>query len=162
MSDTKIYKFHTDKKTYYYTAIYIIILIIIGIALYYMSEGGYLSAWFVSIVVSIFALIALSIPRRIIVNSESVTIQCILEVVEIPCESIVSINEVSNTYCKWMLPLLGGWGFFGYYGIFLDIIDFDRVKVYTTEWNNLVEIIDEYDEKYYISCRQRDELISSN
>lgn len=56
--------------------------------------------------------------------------------------------------------LFGGCGFFGYYGHYLDLKDFDRVRIYASEWRNFVEITDIYEERLYVSCADADRLVA--
>ncbi len=84
---------------------------------------------------------------------------CVVEIVEIPLEDIVSVRAVNRSESRWIVPLFASRGFFGYYGYYLDLSNLNKVRFYASEWQNLVEIIDIYDECYYISCRQKEELI---
>ena len=58
-----------------------------------------------------------------------------------------------------VLPPFGACGFFGYYGHFLDLRRFERIRIYASEWRNFVEIADVYEERYYVSCREADEFV---
>ena len=49
---------------------------------------------------------------------------------------------------------------FGYYGYYFDLKTFEKVVVYASEWKNLVEIVDIYEQRYYVSCTQADELVA--
>ncbi len=155
----RVYRFITDKKTYYRTVAHIVLSIVAAVLLYKLYEGGYLSAWFLSLMVAIMALMTLSIPRRIIVDERDLIISCMLEVKSIQRKDIVSVRKIANSECKSIIPLLASWGFFGYFGLYFDIKSFERVKFYATEWNNLIEIVDIYEDRYYISCREGDQLI---
>ncbi len=155
----KIYKYHANRTTIWATVIYIALMVAAALFMWFMYVGGYFSAWLISLMAALTALMTLSIPRKIIVDNETVTIKCILELVEIPTNEIASIRKIETSECRWMLPLIGSRGFFGYYGYFFDLQTFDRVRFYATEWQNLVEIVDIYDDRYYVSCRQADELI---
>ncbi|MFR9515352.1 MAG: hypothetical protein SNH64_08485, partial [Rikenellaceae bacterium] len=59
-----------------------------------LSDGSYFTAWFISIVGAIVALMILSIPRQIVLNEENLTIKCVLEIAQIPLEEIVSVSRV--------------------------------------------------------------------
>lgn len=154
------FKYHTDKRTIITTAIYIVVLSIVGLLLYLMYVGGYFSAWFISVMIALIALMALSIPRKIVVDDKQMTIYCLLEMVEIPIEDIISVERVEPSESRWLIPLFGSRGFFGYYGYYLDLATLERVRVYCTEWQNLIEIVDIYDDRYIVSSRQADELIA--
>lgn len=60
-----------------------------------------------------------------------------------------------------MIRVFGASGFFGYYGKFFDIKEFDIVNIYASEWDNFVEITDIYDTRTYISCRESDNFINT-
>ncbi len=68
----KIYKYSFSRHTLSLTTIYLTIFLALGIGLYFLYEGGYLSAWFFSFIVALVALMSLSIPRRILVDDEAV------------------------------------------------------------------------------------------
>ena len=60
---------------------------------------------------------------------------------------------------RYVIPLFGGCGFFGYYGHFLDLKHFERIRIYASEWRNLVEITDIYEERLWVSCSEPEKLI---
>lgn len=153
------YKYRFGRRTLYWTAFYLVIFILLGTVLYRLQEGGYLSAWFTSFVVALVALMSLSIPRKIVVSETKVEIRCLLDLTEIRRDEIASVRRVDPREMKWLIPLFGGCGFFGYYGHYLDLKDFDRVRIYASEWQNFVEIIDIYEERLYVSCAEADRLI---
>lgn len=70
----KIYKYSFSRHTLSLTTIYLTIFLALGIGLYFLYEGGYLSAWFFSFIVALVALMSLSIPRRILVDDEGLHI----------------------------------------------------------------------------------------
>lgn len=154
------YKYHFDRRTIYWTLVYLVIFILLGGLLYHLYEGGYLSAWFTSFIVALVALMALSIPRRIVVTDDKVEIRCLLDITEIRRDEIASVHRVDVRRMKWFIPLFGGCGFFGYYGHFIDLRHFERVRLYASEWKNFVEITDIYEDRLYVSCSQADELVA--
>lgn len=133
---------------------------LLGWLLYHLYEGGYLSAWFTSFIVALIALMALSIPRKIVVMDDRVEIRCLLDITEIRRNEIASVRRVENRRMKWFLPIFGGYGFFGYYGHFLDLRRLDRVRIYASEWRNFVEITDIYEDRLYVSCTEADRLVA--
>lgn len=155
-----VYKYHFGRRTIYWTLFHLVVFVLLGWLLYHLYEGGYLSAWFTSFVVALVALMALSIPRRIVVTDEKVEIRCLLDITEIRREEIASVRRVEKRRMRWMLPLFGGCGFFGYYGHFIDLRRFDRVRLYASEWKNFVEITDIYEERLYVSCTEADKLVA--
>ena len=155
-----VYKYHFGRSTIYWTLFHLVVFVLLGWLLYHLYEGGYLSAWFTSFVVALVALMALSIPRRIVVTDEKVEIRCLLDITEIRREEIASVRRVEKRRMRWMIPLFGGCGFFGYYGHFIDLRRFDRVRLYASEWKNFVEITDIYEERLYVSCTEADKLVA--
>ena len=129
--------------------------------LYMLYMGGFFSAWFVSFVMAIFALMVLSIPRRIILLDNKLEIQCVFDITEIDLQEISRIRKVSNRRLRWTMLLFGSSGFCGYYGKFFDLKEFEVITIYSSEWNNFVEITDIYDARIYVSCRDADELIAA-
>ena len=148
----RVFKYRFSRRTLYLSAFYILVLALIGLGLHSLYIGGYLSAWFVSLVVALFALMSLSIPRKIVVKKATVEILCLLD--------IASVQRVDPRQMRWVVPLFGGYGFFGYYGYYFDLKTFEKVVVYASEWKNLVEIVDIYEQRYYVSCTQADELVA--
>ncbi len=153
------YKFNLDRRTYYWSLLHIVTFAVAGVGSYSLYEGGFISAWFTSFVVALMLLMSLSIPRNIIVDGEHITINCLLDTTEINIDEILTIEKVSPRKIGWVFPIFGGNGFFGYYGHFFDLRSFQRVIIYATEWRCMVEIVDVYEDHYYISCRERDRLI---
>ncbi len=131
-----------------------------GTLIWLLYVGGYFSAWFISVVAALVGLMVLSIPRRIVVDKNAVSIVCVLEIVELPIAEIASVRLIEPTESRWIVPLFASRGFFGYYGYYLDLSSLDRVHFYATEWQNLVEIVDIYDDRYYVSCREHEQLIA--
>lgn len=158
MKSTYYYRF--DRRTIYWTLIYIVIFVVLGLLLYRLYEGGYLSAWFTSFIVALVALMSLSIPRRIVVTDEKIEVRCLLDITEIRRAEIASVRRVDVARMKWFLPVFGGCGFFGYYGHFIDLRRFERVRLYASEWKNFVEIVDIYEERLYVSCKDADRLVA--
>ena len=152
----KIYKYRFSRRTIYWTLIYLVVFGLLGGLLYHLYEGGYLSAWFTSFIVALIALMSLSIPRYIVVTDEKVEVRCLLDITEIKRGEIASVRRVDPKRMKWFFPLFGGCGFFGYYGHFLDLRRFERVRLYASEWKNFVEITDIYEERLYVSCSDAD------
>lgn len=152
------YKYRSNKHTRLTTIIYFALFFVIAFTIAALSDGGYFTAWFISFIVAIMALMVISIPRKIVVDEEALNIVCVLEIVEIPIAEIVSINRVAPKRGE-IIPIFGSIGFFGYYGYYLDTSTWEKVMLYATEWHDLVEIINSYDDRYYISCRDADQLI---
>lgn len=159
MESDKIYRYRYDRRVIILTTLYTLLLAVVGISISMFSAGDYFFAWFTSIIGAVVALMIISIPRKITLNEESVTINCILEIAEIPLEEIVSVSKVEPRDRRWVLPIFASFGFFGYFGYYLDWRTLEKVVVYATDWQNMIEIINIYDDRYYISCRDADQFI---
>ena len=140
------FRFHTDRRTKALTTLTFIIFVAVAVLLFLLYKGGFFSAWFISLVLALSALMILSI-------------QCISDTTEIDVREIASIRKVEKREMRWMMPLFASAGFFGYYGKFFDFREFETVTIYSSEWNNFVEITDIYDTRVYVSCREADNLI---
>ncbi|HIW65544.1 MAG TPA: PH domain-containing protein [Candidatus Alistipes intestinipullorum] len=154
------YKYRFDRRTIYWTLVHLVVFVLLGVALYVLYEGGYLSAWFTSFVGALIALMALSIPRKIVVTDQTLEVRCLLDITEIRRDEIASVRRVDTRQMKWFVPIFGACGFFGYYGHFLDLRRLDRVRIYASKWNNLVEITDIYEDRLYVSCDEADRLVA--
>lgn len=151
------YKF--GRRTRWVSAAVLILIAVAVAALYFLYDGGYLSAWFLSLAVAVVALYVLSIPRYIRVGERTVEIHCILEMTEIELADIERIERRERSEVKWCIPVLGSYGFFGFFGFYLDLRSLDVIHVYASQWNGLVEITDIYEERYLVSCDDPDALI---
>lgn len=154
------YKYHFDRRTIYWTLVHLVVFVLLGVALYELYEGGYFSAWFTSFIGALIALMALSIPRRIVVTEQTLEVRCLLDITEIHRDEIASVRRVDARQMKWIIPIFGACGFFGYYGHFFDLRRLDRVRIYASKWSNFVEITDIYEERLYVSCDEADRLVA--
>ena len=154
-----IYKYRFDRRTLYWSAVHLLLFAGMGAGLYFLYEGGYLSAWFTTVIGALIALMSLSIPRKIVVSEQSVEIRCLLDVTEIRRDEIRSVQRIDPQRMKWVVPIFGGCGFFGYYGHYFDLRRFERVRLYASVWHNFVEIEDLYDERVIVSCPDPDRLV---
>ena len=155
-----LYKYRTDYATRYRTFAHFVLFAAVAGALCLYYDGGYVLAWFVSIIVAIIALMMLSIPRRLTLSEEGVEIGCVYDHTHIPYEDIASIKAVSTKEMNLFIPIFASAGFFGYFGCYLNLRKLDIVKIYASKWNNFIEITDIYEEKFYISCDNGEEFIS--
>ena len=127
--------------------------------MFFLYTGGFLSAWFTSLVLAITALMILSVPRKVVVLDNTLEIQCISDISEIEIAEIASVKVVSKRDMRWIIPLFAATGFFGYYGCYLNLRGMDFVKIYASKWSGFVEITDIYEDKYYISCDDEREMV---
>ena len=75
------YKF--DRRTILLTTLILILCVAGTVLLYALYTGGFFSAWFLSFVLALIALMMLSIPRRIVLLDNKLEIQCIFDITEI-------------------------------------------------------------------------------
>ena len=107
------FEYKTDRRTVIRTVLLCVLFVVIAVALVFLYKGGYLSAWFTSVIIALVALMTLSIPRRIVLLDHTLEIQCILDITEINIREIASVRRVDRRRMRWIVPLLGGIGFFG-------------------------------------------------
>lgn len=155
-----IFRYRCDKRTIYWTLLYVVVYLGLGAGFYLLYEGGYLSAWFASCVGALLVLMALSIPRKIVVEPTRIEVRCLLDITELERKDIVAVRPIEPREMRWVFPLFGGCGFFGYYGYFFDLKHFERIRIYASEWRNLVEITDIYEDRLIVSCGDREQLIA--
>lgn len=155
------FNYHFNRRTITITILSLLLCAIGAALLYILYKGGFFSAWFVSFVMAIAALMILSIPRRIVLLENKLEIQCVFDITEMDMLEIARIRKVSNRRLKWTMLLFGSSGFCGYYGKYFDLKEFEVVTIYASEWDNFVEITDIYDSRIYVSCREADELIAA-
>jgi hypothetical protein len=155
------FNFTFNRRAKIHTVVTFIVVVIIAAILYRLYTGGFFSAWFISVVAALAALMILSIPRRIVLLDDRLEIQCVCDITEIEFREIASIRKVSRKDMRWVVRIFGSAGFFGYYGKFFDFKEVDIVTVYASEWDNFIEICDIYDSRTYVSCREADALINA-
>lgn len=155
-----LFKYRCDRRTLYWTLLYVVVYIGLGIGLYFLYEGDYLSAWFSTCVGALLVLMALSIPRKLVVTEEKVEVRCLLDITEIPREEIASVRRIEPNEMRWLFPIFGGCGFFGYYGHFIDLRHWDRIRIYASEWRNMVEIDTIYEDRLWVSCSDPDRFVT--
>ena len=155
----KIYKYRLGRRIPYTSALYLLAFVGLSLLLAFIYEGGYISAWFISLILAVLALMILSIPRRVVVDEEGIEIQCIAEDTTLAYEDIATIRNVEKREMNACLPIFGAVGFFGHYGRFLNLRTMEFVHIYASRWGKFVEITDIDGHKYYISCEEGDDII---
>lgn len=152
----------TDRRSRRLTTVWLLLVgAIIFLMWYLWGEGGYAIAWVVSLVMAFIMLCVLSIPRNIEVGDTALEIRCIVELTRIPLSDIKALRVVSYDEMRRFLPLFAGYGFFGYYGYYLDIRTWETVKLYCTRWDNFVEVTDIFEKRYYINCSEPGRLMDA-
>ena len=134
-------------------------IVIVFAAIMLLVKEEYVRAWIIVLLSTILLLYVLSIPRYIKVDREALEIHCIVEMTRIAIEDIRSVRKVTRQDTGRLTLLLGSYGFFGYYGYYANLRRWETVMVYATQWDNLVEIEDIYEDKYLVSCHEADRLI---
>lgn len=157
----QIFKYTFGRRIRWVSIAMLTLIVVAVFALYWLYDGGYISAWFLSVTVAIIALCVLSIPRQIRIDDASVEIHCILEMTEIELIDVVSVERVERQQIKWLVPTLASYGLFGYYGYYLNLRTLDWVHVYATKWTDLVMITDKYEQQFLVSCDEPERLIST-
>ncbi len=155
------FNYHFNRRTITITLLSLLCCIIGAALLYVLYKGGFFSAWFVSFVMAIAALMILSIPRRIVLLGNKLEIQCVFDITQMDMREITRIRKVSARRLRWTVLLFGSSGFCGYYGKYFDLKEFEVITIYASEWDNFVEITDIYDSRTYVSCREADELVAA-
>ena len=132
----KKFTYRSDRRTRYITAAMLLAMSSLGIGLMLFYDGGFFSTWYLTLILALLALAALSIPRSIVITDSSIEVRCL---------------------CN----LMGIWGVFGYYGRYFDRRNMMTVQLYATRWDDFIEIVDSSDEYYYLSTDRADELLSA-
>lgn len=157
----QIFKYTFGRRTRWVSIGVLALIVAVVCALYLLYDGGYISAWFLSITVAVIALCVLSIPRQIRINEATIEIHCVLEMTEIELIDVASVERVERQQIKWLLPIVASFGLFGYYGIYFDFRVLDWVHVYASHWDNLVMITDKYEQQFLVSSDEPERLIST-
>lgn len=155
------FKYRLGKRTRNITLITIAAIILIYAGLSFSPLGEYLPAWFFSISLAVIGLAILSIPRNIRVTPEALEIRCVIEITHIPYDHIKNVRRIGRAELQRVYPVFASMGFFGYFGYYLDVRNWEIIKVYTSSWHGLVMIEDIYEQRYLVNSDRPDELIAS-
>ena len=153
-------KYRRDNPPRRLSLIISVLLLLVFAALVLLLTDLYLRAWLIAILLAVVVLYILSIPRYISLKGGVLEIHCVVELTRIEVDDILSIRRVSRDELKLAL-LLGSYGFFGYYGYYADLRQWETIKVYATEWDNLILIQDIYETQFLVSCTDADRLIEA-
>lgn len=127
---------------------------------FFWGEGGYVTAWAVSLIIAAFLLYLMSIPRKIVVGTTAFEIRCVVELTHIKYTDLQSVRRLDKSEISNKFVLLGSYGFFGYFGYYLDTRSWGLVKLYCKQWDNFVEITDVYENKYIVSSQDPEFLVN--
>lgn len=154
------FKYVKSKFCRYVT--FFVMIAIIGLFVYLLlsSSGTYLSAWYLSIALSILLLYVISFPRYIRLTSKVMEIHGLLEITPILYTDIKRIYKIKRYRLKGIYPLVGSYGFGGFFGYYFDVKQLKIVYMHATKLSNLIAIDDIYNDKYIISCEDPDLFIS--
>lgn len=155
----RVYKYRLGRHVIWISILYIAAFIGLAVALAFIYDGGYISAWFISLILAILALMLLSIPCKVTLADDGIEIHCVSDYTFIEYKDIASVRQVKRKDMSLSVPIFGAVGFFGHYGRFLNLRHMEIVHIYASRWNNFVEITDIDNEKYYISCEEADDLV---
>lgn len=119
----------------------------------FVSANGayYLAAWVTMVVVALTLLALLSIPRRIVLSDQELELRCLVESSYIPLSSIVDVRVVERRALRGKIPLMGIYGFWGYYGRYLDVKSGRIHKIYATRRQGCVAIHTSH-HRFLVSC----------
>ncbi len=151
-------RYALDRPTRRLSLMISVVLALIFAAMWFIPDA-YMRAWSIGMLLAIVLLYILSIPRFIRITPDALEIHCVVELTRIPREDIRSITSITRQEIKPLL-LLGSYGFFGYYGYFASLNRWQTLKIYASNWQNLLLIEDIYETKYIVSCQNPSQLIS--
>ncbi len=150
-TDSK-FRFRLDRRARWVSVI-ALAAIAAGVgALFYVSGGSYLPAWFATVVTASLLLAALSIPRFMRVSPHSVEVHCVMELVKIPIPEIRHIRFVEPRQMRFCLPIWGIYGVGGYYGYYVNLRERRVFRLCASQWRNFVQIDTATKGSYVISC----------
>lgn len=156
----KIYRLRLDRHTVFWTVLYFLIMAALAAGTIVLYDGGYAIAWVTSFLAAMILLIVLAMPRKLHLYDDRIEIRCLLDITTIPLDDITAVRAVDARHMRRFMPLFGSCGFFGFYGLYLDLRALHTAHIYASQWNSFIEIKDIYEERHYIACPAfRDEII---
>lgn len=153
------FKYSLDRRSKRITWGIIVLIVGLAVVSHFVWGTSYIPAWFLLFLLCIITLYILSFPRYLTIDDEALQIHCIVELTRIHVEEIEKIRRIDRDYFRRMIPLIGSYGFGGYYGYWFHLSDWEICKVYATERKQLVLIEDIYEDIYIVSCTDPDRLI---
>ncbi|MFI3321272.1 MAG: PH domain-containing protein [Rikenellaceae bacterium] len=158
---TSTIKFKYMRSRFCHFVTFSTLTIVAAVFFYFLmtSSGTYLSAWYFSIALAVFLLYLISFPTCIKLKDDILEIDGILELTPIPYKNIKRIYKIDRYRLRRTYPLLGSYGFGGYFGYYFDFAQMKIVYLHATNLSNLVVIEDIYRNKHVISCQESDIFI---
>ncbi len=132
----------------------------IGYWVYRSTSGSYTTAWYITIAICLSLLLLFSLPRMVKVNNSQIVIKCLVECRVIKLRDIKSIHKVSPRAIRPSIPIPMCCAFWSAVGQFYVVKRHKIARLYVTESRYLIEIETINGELYYISCPERDKLLS--
>ncbi|MEG2318440.1 MAG: PH domain-containing protein [Rikenellaceae bacterium] len=155
----KVENFVRSKYVRIYTNSILILILLITIALLFLSSGTFLSGWFFVTSCIVLLLIFISAPKHLVVYQDKIVVQCIVESTVIHIDQIESIKEIKDIKITDYIPLYSSLGFLGFVGFFLDHKhDWHLVHILCTNMKNCIEITTKNHKRYIISIPLPEEL----
>jgi len=148
-----------DRRSRCITCSAVALIAVAVAAMYFLSAGDYLPAWTVSMALILGALCALSVPRYVKLGDDAVEIHCTVEITELPFDAIRRARVLPRS--SGLLPIAASFGFFGYFGFFLDVENWDIVRLYTGSMRSLVEIEDIFERRYVVGVSEPQAFVSA-
>ncbi len=155
------FKYERDRRCRRVTWIVSVVLMVAVVALAVFRQETYLPAWLLFFLLSLLALLVLSVPRYITLDDETLEIHCVVELTRIHVEDIETIHRIERAQFKRFTPLLGTYGFGGYFGYYFSFSEWSIYKFYATERKRLVLIRDIYEVNYVVSCSDPEALVTA-
>lgn len=147
-----------DKRAKWITIIAILLVAAGETWVFIHSSGTFFPAWITTLVFAVFAYMALSMPRYMVIAHGSLEVHCMVELVKIPLGHIKRAKLLSGNDMRYCLPILGLYGIWGYYGYYLNLRNFTVFKMYAKQWRNFV-LVESDDRSVVISCDQPEDFV---
>lgn len=154
------FKYKLDRRSRRITWCIAIVVILLFTGFHFLWGADYLPAWIIGFIICVIALYILSIPRFISVSDDALEVHCVIELTRIHIEDVEIVKHIDRHYFNKLIPLIGSYGFGGYYGYYFNFNEWNICKVYAAERKNLVLIEDIYEDLYIVSCSDPDALVS--
>ena len=156
----KRYKYHFDRRSRRISTAVTVVVVLSFTALYLVWGVQYLPAWILFLAVSVVALYILSIPRYLSLDDDSLDIHCLVDLTRIHVEDIELIRRMDRAEFRRLWPLVGSYGFWGYFGYYFSFGEWTLYRVYASDRKKLILIEDIYEDTYVVSCDEPDRLIA--
>ena len=127
MTATK-FKYRLDRRSRRITWGTFAAIAALFVGFHFIWGGAYLPAWFLLLLLCIITLFVLSFPRYLTIDDDTLQIHCIVELTRIHVEEIETVRRIDRSHFRRMIPLLGSYGFGGYFGYWFHLSDWTICK----------------------------------